>query len=142
MNDSTAILAYTRIARTVFCLGSLAAISQFCFCKYKIPLNLFYILINKFNRSRPMRALPMCAGGKAGQAHGFLFEKNSTGKRKMWKIRRSMNFIKFHKNARSCCTICPNEVWHTCQLMKKIKSGRIMAEVLFLLTINNPSHFA
>ena len=142
MNDSTAILAYTRIARTVFCLGSLAAISQFCFCKYKIPLNLSYILINKFNRSRPMRALPMCAGSKAGQAHGFLFEKNSTGKRKMWKIRRSMSVIKFRKNARSCCTICPNEVWHTCQLMKKIKSGRIMAGVLFLLTINNPPHFA
>ena len=130
------------MGRTVFCLDFLAAISQFCFCKYKIPLNLFYILINKFNRSRPMRALPMCAGGKAGQAPGFLIEKNSTEKRKMWKIRRSVSFITFHKNARSCCTICLNEVWHTCQLMKKIQSCRIITGALFLLTINNPSHFA
>lgn len=142
MNDSTAKSAYTRIARTVFSPGFLAAISRFYFRVYKIALNLFYILINKFNRSRPMRALSMCAGGKAGQARDFLLEKNSTGKRKMWKIRRSMSFIKFHKNARSCCTICPNKVWHTCQLMKKIQSGRIITEVLFLLTINNPSHFA
>ena len=142
MNDSTAKSAYTRIVRTVFCPGFLAAISRFCFCGYKIALNLFNILINKFNRSRLMRALPMCAGGKAGQARDFLHEKNSTEKRKMWKIRRSMSFITFHKNARSCCTICPNKVWHTCQLMKKIQSGRIITEVLFLLTINNPSYFA
>ena len=98
---------------------SFSIVSQFHFYNYKIALNLFYILINKFNRSRPMRALPMCAGSKAGQAHGFLLKKNSTEKRKMWKIRRSMSFITFHKNARSCCTICPNEVWHTCQLLKK-----------------------
>lgn len=142
MNDSTAILAYTRIVRTVFCPGFLAAVSRFYFHNYKIPLNLFYILINKFNRSRPMRAPSMCAGGKAGQARDFLLEKNSTEKRKMWKIRRSMSFITFHKNARSCCTICPNEVCHTCQLMKKIQSAKIITEVLFLLTINNPSHFA
>lgn len=142
MNDSIAKSAYTKIVRTVFCPGFLAAISRFYFQAYKIALNLFYILINKFNRSRPMRAPSMCAGGKAGQAHGSLLEKNSTEKRKMWKIRRSMSFITFHKNARSCCTICPKEVWHTCQLMKKIQSGRIITEVLFLLTINNPSYFA
>ena len=99
---------------------SFSIVSRFHFYNYKIALNLFYILINKFNRSRPMSALPMCAGSKTGQAHGFLLKKNSTEKRKMWKIRRSMSFITFHKNARSCCTICPNEVWHTCQLLKKI----------------------
>lgn len=142
MNDSTENSAYTRIARTVFCPGFLTAVSRFHIHNYKIALNLFYILINKFNRSRLMRALSMCAGGKAGRARDFLLEKNSTEKRKMWKIRRSMSFITFHKNARSYCTICPNKVWHTCQLMKKIQSGRIIAEVLFLLTINNSSHFA
>ena len=89
-----------------------------------------------------MRAPSMCAGGKAGQAHDFLLEKNSTEKRKMWKTRVSASFMIFHKNARSCCTICPKEVCHTCQLLKKIQSGKIITEVLFLLTINNSSHFA
>ena len=144
MNDSTAILAYdyTRIVRTAFCLGFLAEVSRSYFHSYEIPLNLFYILINRFNRSRPMRAPSMCTGGKAGRAHNFLLEQNSTEKRKMWKIRRSMSFMKFHKNVRSCCTICLKEVWHTCQLMKKIQSGRIITGALFLLTINSPSHFA
>mgnify|MGYP004692251593 CR=1 FL=1 len=142
MNDSTENSAYTRIARTVFSPGFLAAISRFHIHNYKIPLNLFYILINKIKRLRPMRTPSMRAGGKAGRARDFLLEKNSTEKRKMWKIRISASFITFHKNARSCCTICPNEVWHTCQLMKKIQSAKIITEVLFLLTINNPSHFA
>ena len=142
MNDFTVNSAYTRIVRTIFCPGFLAAISRSYFHSYKIPLNLFCILINKFNRSRTTRAPSMDAVGKAGRARDFLLEKNSTEKRRMWKIRRSMSFITFHKNARSCCTICLNEVWHTCQLMKKIQSGKIITEVLFLLTINNSSHFA
>ena len=121
---------------------SFSIVSQFHFYNYKIALNLFNVLINKFNRLRPMRTPSMRAGGKAGRARDFLLEKNSTEKRRMWKTRIPTSFITFHKNARSCCTICPNKVWHTCQLMKKIQSGRIITEVLFLLTINNPSYFA